>query len=40
MKAQYMGRYGVIKTKSDLKAGIKDGIYNRTETNNFIGGSK
>lgn len=38
-KAQYMGRYGVIKTKSDLKAGIRDGIYNRTETNNLIEGS-
>lgn len=38
-KAQFMGRYGVIKTKSELKAGIKDGIYNRTETNNLIEGA-
>lgn len=38
-RAQYMGRYGVIKTKSDLKKGIKDGIYNKTETQRLIDGA-
>lgn len=38
-KAEYMGRYGVIKTKSELKAGIKAGIYNKTETQRLIEGA-
>ena len=38
-KAFYMGRYGVVKTKSDLKKGVKDGIYLRTETTRLIEGS-
>lgn len=38
-RAFYMGRYGVVKTKQELKKGIKDGIYLRTETNNLIEGS-
>jgi hypothetical protein len=37
--AMYMGRYGVVKTKSDLKQGIKDGIYLKYDTNNLIGGA-
>ena len=38
-KAFYMGRYGVVKTKTDLKKGVKDGIYLRTETTRLIEGS-
>jgi len=37
-KAMYMGRYGVIKTKSDLKKGVKDGLYLKTETTRLIEG--
>lgn len=38
-RAEYMGRYGVIKTKNQLKQGVKDGIYEKTETNNLIDGA-
>lgn len=38
-RAMYLGRYGVIKTKTDLKKGVKDGIYLRTETNTLIEGA-
>lgn len=38
-KAFYMGRYGVVKTRSQIKKGIKDGIYLRTEANNLLEGS-
>lgn len=38
-RAFYLGRYGVVKTKSELKKGVKDGIYLRTETNTLIEGS-
>ncbi len=38
-KAFYLGNYGVIKTKTELKAGIKEGIYNKTETERLIEGS-
>lgn len=38
-RAFYMGRYGVVKTKSELKKGIKDGLYLRTETNQLIEGN-
>jgi hypothetical protein len=34
--AMYMGRYGVVKTKDDLKKGVKSGMYLKTETNEFI----
>jgi hypothetical protein len=37
--AMYMGRYGVVKTKSDLKQGVKDGIYLKYEASNLINGS-
>ena len=37
--AEYMGRYGVIKTESQLKKGIRDKIYNKTETMRLIEGS-
>lgn len=35
-RAMYLGRYGVVKTKSDLKKGVKDGYYLKTETNNLL----
>lgn len=38
-KAFYMGRGGIIKSKEDLKAGIKSGKYLRTETNELISGT-
>lgn len=38
-RGYYMGRYGVIKSKSEIKAGIKDGIYLRTEATRLIEGS-
>lgn len=37
--AMYMGRYGVVKTTSELKEGIKSGIYLKYDTNNLISGS-
>lgn len=38
-RAMYMGRYGVVKTKAQLKQGIKDGIYLRYETQNLVNGA-
>lgn len=38
-KAFYLGRGGIIKSKEDLKKGIADGEYLRTETNELISGS-
>lgn len=38
-KAFYMGRGGIIKSKEDLKAGVKSGKYLRTETTELISGS-
>lgn len=35
-KGSYMGRYGVVKTKSELKDGVKSKIYLRTETNMLL----
>lgn len=35
-KARYMGRYGVIKSKEELKQGVKDGKYIREETERLI----
>jgi hypothetical protein len=37
--ARYMGRYGVVKDKRELKEGVKDGIYIRVETERLIDGS-
>lgn len=37
--ASYLGRYGVVKTKTDLKAGVKDKKYLKTETNILIDGN-
>ena len=38
-RGYYMGRYGVVKSKSEIKAGIKDGIYLRTEATRLVEGS-
>lgn len=38
-KAWYMGRGGIIKSKQDIKAGIKSGKYLKTEGNELISGS-
>ncbi len=37
-KAFYMGRGGIVKSKTELKEGIKSGKYLRTETNELISG--
>lgn len=36
--ARFMGDYGVILSRQDLRDGVKEGIYLRTETNNLLGG--
>lgn len=36
-RAAYMGRYGVVKYKKDLKEGIKQGIYIRSEIEDMLG---
>jgi len=36
-KARYMGRYGVVKDKKELKQGVKDKLYIRSEVENLIG---
>lgn len=38
-KAMYMGNYGVVKMKSELKEGIKRGDYLRSETERLIQGT-
>lgn len=38
-RAMYLGNYGVIKMKSDLKEGVRRGIYQRAETERCIAGS-
>lgn len=38
-KAFYMGRGGIVKSKQELKDGIKSGKYLRTETNELISGT-
>lgn len=37
-RAFYMGRYGVVKTRSDIKKGIKDKIYLKTEGERLLEG--
>lgn len=37
-RAMYLGNYGVVKTRQEIKAGIKSGIYLRTEANELLGG--
>ena len=37
-RAMYMGDYGVIKSRDQLKAGVKAGMYLRTETGNLLDG--
>lgn len=38
-QAMYMGRYGVIKTRSDLRKGVKDGLYLKYETEQLVEGA-
>jgi hypothetical protein len=38
-RAMYMGNYGVVKSREDLKRGVKDGFYLKTETQRLIDGS-
>lgn len=38
-KAMHLGDYGVVKSRSELKKGMKDGIYLKTETQNLLDGS-
>lgn len=38
-RAMYLGRYGVVKTRQDIKQGIKDKIYLRTEGQDLLEGS-
>lgn len=38
-RAMYMGNYGVVKTREELKEGVKQGYYYRTETNRLIEGA-
>lgn len=35
----YMGRYGVVKTKEELKQGAKDGLYIKTEVDTLVRGA-
>ncbi len=35
-KARNMGRYGVVKDKSELRAGVKEGLYLKYETSRLI----
>lgn len=37
-RAMYLGSYGVVKSRDQLKQGIKDGIYLKTETNTLLEG--
>lgn len=38
-KAWYLGRTGVVKTKEDLREGVRQGIYLKNDTSNLINGS-
>lgn len=38
-RAFYMGRYGVVKTRSDIKKGVKEGIYLKTEAQKLLDGN-
>lgn len=38
-KASYLGDYGVILSRQDIKKGIKDGTFLRTESNRLLDGS-
>lgn len=37
-RAMYLGDYGVVKTRAELKQGVKEGVYLRTETNTLLEG--
>lgn len=38
-RARYLGDYGVVLTRQDLEAGVKEGTFLRTETNILLEGS-
>lgn len=38
-RANYMGRYGVVKSRSELKDGVKSKLYLKTETNQLLDGN-
>lgn len=38
-RGMYMGRYGVVKSRQDIKAGMKEGMYLKTEAQNLLDGS-
>lgn len=37
-RAFYMGRYGVVKTRSEIKKGVKEKMYLKTESDKLLGG--
>lgn len=37
--AMFMGRYNIVKTKEELKQGVKDGLYIKTEVEELIRGT-
>jgi len=37
-KGMFMGDYGVVKTRDELKQGVRDGIYLKTETQRLLDG--
>lgn len=38
-RAMYLGDYGVVKTRDELKTGMKSGVYSKTETQRLLDGS-
>lgn len=38
-RGMYMGRFGVVKTREEIKAGVKDGLYLKTESQNLLDGA-
>lgn len=38
-KARYLGDYGVVLTRQELKAGVKEGVFLKTETDELLSGS-
>lgn len=38
-RAMYIGNYGVVKSRQELKMGIKEGYYYKTETQRLVDGS-
>lgn len=38
-RGMYMGQFGVVKTREEIKAGVKEGIYLKTESQTLLDGS-